>query len=264
MVQAKDLARAGCKYLGTPYSKLDCQAFVEKALSDCGCSINLPGSNAWYRRMTWVGTPEDCKKKYGYIPPGAFLYIWKNDGGEVQRGYHDGKGNASHIGIYTGMTGAEMVNIAIADGDTKTDKTDFGDGAIHSSSTREKVCTSNFAGKAISGGWNRVGLDETIISYFGDESMQVTYQARVVGGKLNFRKQPDTNADSYGRIPDGTVVTVVEDLGGWSKIQYDGKTGYVVSQYLEEITQGQETVTVNRDELQKVYDAISSMLGLRG
>ena len=82
MPTGKELAAAGPKYLGTPYSKMDCQTFVERCLADIGIRINLPGSNAWYRKMDWVGSPEECRKKYGKVPVGAFLFIWADDGGE--------------------------------------------------------------------------------------------------------------------------------------------------------------------------------------
>ena len=139
-ISAELVSRQGDKYIGTPYSTVDCQALVERCLADAGLNKNLAGSNAWYRECRkngWTGSPEECKRKFGLIPKGAFLFILKNDGGEVQRGYHDGLGNASHIGLYTGR----------------------GKGAIHSSSSRGQVCESAFSGKTIpNGGWNTVGL----------------------------------------------------------------------------------------------------------
>lgn len=98
-------------YVGTPYSKLDCQGFVEEVLKDCGVRkpdgtpYNWRGSNSmWRNYIQWKGTKEECIKKFGEIPLGAFLFIVKWDGGEVERGYHDGEGNASHVGLYTGTT----------------------------------------------------------------------------------------------------------------------------------------------------------------
>jgi len=95
------------KYTGVPYSKLDCQGFVEQVLKDCGVRkpdgnpYNWRGSNAmWRKALLWRGTIEDCKKNFGAIPLGAWVFIVKNDGGEVERGYHDDEGNATHVGIY--------------------------------------------------------------------------------------------------------------------------------------------------------------------
>ena len=97
------------KYDGTPYSKLDCQGFVEKVLYDCGVrnsqgmALNWRGSNSmWRTALSWKGTIEECIAKFGKIPRGAWVFILKNDGGEKERGYHDNEGNASHVGIYVG------------------------------------------------------------------------------------------------------------------------------------------------------------------
>ena len=96
-------------YLGIPYEKLDCQAFVEQVLKDCGVRkpdgtvYNWRGSNSmWRNYIKWKGTKEECIEKFGEIPLGAFLFLLKWDGGEVEKGYKDGEGNASHVGLYTG------------------------------------------------------------------------------------------------------------------------------------------------------------------
>ena len=136
-VSAALVAEQGDKYLYVSYSTMDCQAFVERCMYDAGLSANLAGSNAWFRAMTWTGTPEECKAVFGTIPVGAFLYILEFDGGERARGYYDGIGNASHMGLYIGRNG----------------------GAIHSSYSKGGVYYSYFAGATIpNGGWNRVGL----------------------------------------------------------------------------------------------------------
>ncbi|MBR3494215.1 MAG: leucine-rich repeat domain-containing protein [Clostridia bacterium] len=136
-VTAQSVSMQGDKYLYVPYSVMDCQAFVERCLKDAGLYWNLAGSNAWYRQMTWTGSPEECIATFGYIPVGAFLYILKQDGGEPDKYKPDGLGNASHIGIYIGRK----------------------DGAIHSSYSKGGVFYSKFSGSTIpNGGWNRVGL----------------------------------------------------------------------------------------------------------
>ena len=76
-------ARSG-SYNGISYDRLDCQGFVERVLKDAGIRkpdgsvYNWKGSNSMWRNI-----------------PG-----WRGTGGEVARGYKDGKGNASHVGIY--------------------------------------------------------------------------------------------------------------------------------------------------------------------
>lgn len=249
----QELANAGYKYLGTPYSTMDCQAFVEKCLSDGGIYKNLAGSNAWYRfvmRDGWVGTPEECKKKFGVIPVGAFLFILSQDGKEPSKYKGDGIGNVSHIGIYTGK----------------------GAGAINSSASHGCVCESTFKGKSINGGWNRVGLwkaidyGETVNSILngGTKPVKVTFKAKVIGGGLNLRAEKSQSSERLCQIPDGTIVTVTEEDGSWSKTSYNGQTGWVVSMYLEEISPSSDTVSVSRSELESVYDLIGEWLGMRG
>lgn len=92
------------------YSQVDCQAFCELVLSDIGVrqpdgrAYNWKGSNDMARHaVSWIGTKEECIKQFGTIPLGAWAFIWENKtGNEKARGYNDGKGNYSHIGIYVG------------------------------------------------------------------------------------------------------------------------------------------------------------------
>ena len=115
-----------------------------------------------------------------------------------------------------------------------------------------------------SAGWDYVAYLRNV-DYNGDEMpMQVTYQAKVVGGNLNLRSRPDTASERVAQIPDGSIVTVTEDLAGWSKVSWNGKTGYVKSEYLEEVQADDDVVTVSRPELQKMYDTLGDWLGLRG
>ena len=139
MIDGKQLGTVGFQRIGTPYSEMDCQAFVEWCLKQCGLDKNLAGSNAWFREVMNNGvimTPEECVRELGTVPAGAFLFILEQDGGEPAKYKPDGLGNASHIGLVTGK----------------------GEGAIHSSASRGCVAESTFRNKTINGGWNRVGL----------------------------------------------------------------------------------------------------------
>jgi hypothetical protein len=257
MSKGLELADAGCKYIGVPYSKLDCQAFVEKALADIGIRKNLPGSNAWYREVIkngWMGSPEECRKKYGKIPQGAFLFIVAHDGKEPSKYREDGYGNASHIGIYTGMTGREMCNAA----GVSVKEYDFGNGAIHSSQSRGFVCPSNFNGKSISGGWNMVGLYNPVMEGGGK---MVEYEARVVGGNLNMREEPTKYSDRLCQIPDGTILKITEEHGEWALTSYSGNVGWVMKTYLESVDDTpNEKVEVPRRELEEMLNLIDKWL----
>ena len=53
------------------------------------------------------------------------------------------------------------------------------------------------------------------------------------GSGLNLRSQPSTQATVVASIPPNAKVTVVEQSNEeWSKVEYDGQTGYVSSRYL--------------------------------
>lgn len=90
------------------YDQLDCQGFVEAVLKDIGIRkpdgscFDWRGSNSMYRHYySWRGTVDECIKKFGSVPVGAFVYIWKETG-EKEVGYTDGLGNCTHVGIYCG------------------------------------------------------------------------------------------------------------------------------------------------------------------
>lgn len=91
-------------YIGIPYKTLDCQAFVERVLKDCGYSRNWRGSNhMWRDALTWRGTRDEYKRAFDHdIVPGVWVFAWRVDGGERLRGYRDNDGNAYHVGIYIG------------------------------------------------------------------------------------------------------------------------------------------------------------------
>ena len=88
MVTGNEFATQACsqKYDNIPYSKMDCQAFVEEVLADCGVRnsngkrYNWKGSNdMWRNALKWRGTIKDALDKFGHIPDGAWLFIIKND-----------------------------------------------------------------------------------------------------------------------------------------------------------------------------------------
>ena len=237
---------------------MDCQEFVERTMQTVGIKADLPGSNAWYRKMTWTGTPSECREKFCIIPKGALLFILTHDGREPEKYQTDGIGNASHIGIYTAR----------------------GKGAIHSSSSRGMVCESAFEGKAISGGWNRVGLWDrftygaTIDAILSGDPSQNNKDIEVVlhmtqaivktenGNGVNFRSKKSTDGGFLARIPEGSVLTVEESDGTWSSVIWNGKTGYVMSRFIEALQPDTDGITLKLDRTaaEALYDALGNAL----
>lgn len=229
---AEEMSLAGDKYLGRSYSEMDCQRFIEKCMADVGYKRDLPGSNAWFRAMTWTGTPEECVRQFGQIPKGALLFILEQDGREPAKYRGDGIGNASHIGMKTGR----------------------GDGAIHSSSSRGCVATSTFKDRTVSnGGWNRVGLLNvfdygTSVNWVlehdskqrpadektekGDLRMGGTVTASK-GSTVNLRKKPKQGSDLIDRIPVGSEVEIMGSEGDWYHVVTCGKVGWMMKQFVK-------------------------------
>lgn len=238
MKTGKELAKAACAYLGRTYDEMDCQKFVETALADIGIKKDLPGSNSWFREVMqngWVGTPEECVKKNGSVPTGAFLFILEQNGKEPEKFRNDGIGNASHIGLVTNMTGEEMVNLS---GNATNGHYNFGGGAIHSSASRGHVATSKFSGRTINGGWNRVGLwnhidygvqisASTEISTSEAVSSETATVYADSGNTVNLRKGKSTSANLVNRIPVGSMVKILNDGSDWSKVSYTDSAGAV-------------------------------------
>ena len=241
---------AGDKYLGRSYKEMDCQAFVEKCMSDVGLHMDLGGSNSWYREIMkhgWTGTPEECMKTFGQIPKGAIIFILEPVSASTPEKFRkDGIGDVTHMGIKTGRN----------------------DGAIHSSSSRGCVATSVFKDKTIrNGGWNRVGLYNKFtygksIDWYLDhggssspddpdgkkEEEVVPLQAKVIaqsGNTVKLRQKPSTSCNMYWDIPVGTEVMVTDYGPEWSKVVAGGLTGYMMTEFLEiegEVVPGEDPV----------------------
>ena len=220
MIDGNKLGDVGFEYLGVPYSQMDCQAFVEQCLRDCGLKKDLAGSNAWYREVMNHGavmTPEECVDQLGCVPKGAFLFILSHDGGEPAKYKPDGIGNCSHIGICTGKRGK---------------------GGIHSSASRGCVAESEFHGKTIkNGGWNMVGLWDQVAYDYGEnptpepEPMTATVYADN-GKPVNLRKRASRLSALVDRVPCGETVDVLEFGDEWSRVKWHNKTGYMMTQFL--------------------------------
>lgn len=56
---------------------------------------------------------------------------------------------------------------------------------------------------------------------------------------VNFRSAPKTNSSVYGYIKAGTKLNVLEEVNAWwMKVEYNGKTGYVSTGYVSDVSGG--------------------------
>ena len=180
---------------------MDCQGMDEFLLIQAGVpqsECDLAGSNAHYRSCAWVGTPEECKELFGSVPDGAFLFILEQDGNEPAKYKADGIGNASHMGFWTG------------------------DESLAASASKSKVIKSNFKGKSINGGWNRVGLNiwtaynltEAQQALLGDVDV-VTVASSAVATTAAFKPRYSHLRFACGHVGGGTkeIQTALNMLG---------------------------------------------------
>lgn len=80
------------------------------------------------------------------------------------------------------------------------------------------------------------------------------------GKTVNYRTRPDREAQLIDRIPVGSVVELVEDLGEWCRIQWGGKSGYMMSNYLEYDGQAGESVPgLTDDDCVRIDQALSAI-----
>lgn len=98
--------------------------------------------------------------------------------------------------------------------------------------------------------------------------IDVNYDAKVTaekGNTVNMRNNPSTNASVIKAIRIGTVVHVVgEDDSGWSKIETDGTTGYMMSKFLQKINDDDDTIVVilSKEAARELFAALGTSLGV--
>ncbi len=125
------------------------------------------------------------------------------------------------------------------------------------------------------GRWTYRGRLEKV-DYDGTEVVETMVQTATVvadsGSKVKMRSKPSTSDGLYWEVPVGATVQVAENTGGWAKVRYGDRTGYMMEEYLKMDAQeppasgsssgstGGELITVQRAALQAVYDALGSLL----
>ena len=208
MIQAEEAIRAARELIGTAYSELDCINLIKKVIRTCA------GGD---KRYTTAGTNElwnsfDSAPKYRHL-------IWRQSGiSGAKPGMLAfmgvGTGDVSHTGLVT-----ERGTV------------------IHSSKSRGGVVETALTAKA---GWNGLGAHRMIAvgEVDGDKSAdeeqtENSAEGEVVTvcaqGGLRMRKKP--RGRYMQMIPDGTQLVVLEEKGGWLRVEYRGYTGWVSGEY---------------------------------
>ncbi|GHV28071.1 hypothetical protein FACS18948_6540 [Clostridia bacterium] len=235
--------KGGADLLGS-----DCQGFVKYCFKQAGGNVDhYKGSNDMYRAcladQRGIMIYKDAVKR-NLLKPGMVVFIVDHDGGEAVRGYRDGLGDASHIGIVT-MHGiiwtidASFTNKRVQSkskneylnvwthcaflpevsemGSDKSNATDIYPESVTASDSKPVSEPDSDSDKEI-----------TAVAY--------PYKAAVKtpnGGTLNIRSMPTDVIDNRkGALANGTVVTVTGRRTGWEQINVLGQNRWVKEGYL--------------------------------
>lgn len=119
---------------------------------------------------------------------------------------------------------------------------------------------SNSGGSEGSTGGNEDSED--IVTPKPPVSTDTTMRVKANGG-LSLRSANNTLSARILVIPNGATVTVHSTSNGWSKVTYNGKDGYVATQYLEEIPDDEvDNLPSNTTEGERIVAYAKQFLGV--
>ena len=96
-----------------------------------------------------------------------------------------------------------------------------------------KLGVDGIVGKLTCGSLNSTASEEPETPEVPTDSVNKKYI--VTGSSVNFRSGPSTSYKSYGMLPVGTEVLVIEYTNStWYKVSYNNKVGYIHTNYLAE------------------------------
>ena len=84
-------------------------------------------------------------------------------------------------------------------------------------------------------------LSTALVVPMSDVTNSYADDTRTITGRVNFRTGPGNDYSSMGKIEKGETVTYLGTSGGWIKIEYNSKTGYVYKDYISEVDSSSST-----------------------
>ena len=227
MIDLEKLIASFKECIGWPYRSpgtndrdgIDCSGMFVRAYRLQGASIYHGSNTIWrkYTKRTGVVTGE------GQLRRGMAVFKWKPT--DTAK-YPDGQGDYYHIGL---VVQENPVRI------------------IHASTNGMRVREDPWKS-----GWSRWAMLKDVD--YGTEQEPQEDETMTLwvntpnGGTLNLRKNPNTNSAILARIPNGTPLTAEEEDIQWLQVTYEGKTGWVLAEYLSYTAPAAGTVTTARME----------------
>ena len=237
--------------------KTKCKNFNGSDSTNCsGCKWYPKGVTRFY----------DCRGfTYWCFLQGAGIKI--NGGGATSQ--YDDDSNWSEKGVISQMPKDKVCCVFRHDSSTgKMEHTLIYDGQgnyIHCSGEVKKCATSKYNA-------THYAIPKGLYDGGSVKPVAVIAQAKVVassGGTVNMRSGKSSSADIVARVPVGTIIDVTEKGSEWCGVQYQGKSGYMMTEFLDfndvspipSPTPSADTVTVKRSDLETIYGMVGKMLG---
>jgi hypothetical protein len=235
---------------------MDCQGLVKYCIRAAGGTIQYAGSNDMFRSAcAWRGTLAEAKAQ-GKLVPGAMVFMVDRDGKEPAQYKADGLGNASHVGVYVGVSDLiYSVDASASAGKVRSRDKRNAEGYVwtHVGQFREVDYMlkkrPGAAGEDIEDAQEEAGDGDeaqgqaetqagTQTGTQAGQAVQLPARARIEGSqRLNLRKSPRTDGARIGGMEPGTVVDVLDEMGEWwqVKAQIAGQyyVGWAMAQYMK-------------------------------
>ena len=208
-----------------------------------------------------------CNSSMGYYRKAGQLFSTPRKGDQVFFFSSEYPDQAGHTGIVEKVTANRIYTI---EGNTSgaSSKIQHGGGVARKNYT---IGYKRIAGYGRPD-WSLVEEKES----GGGEKMSYTAKVVAKSGKtVNLREKADGNSKVLYQVPIGATVYTEGSSGEWTRCTYESPnyiyTGYMMNKFLEEIpdedggsSDGGEYVSVKREELLKIYEAVGQLLNANG
>ena len=201
MIKTAEALRTARGLLGTSYDELDCINLIKKVIRVSAGgekSYTTAGTNA-----LWESDKNSAKYRD---------LTWKQEGISGAKAgmlafMGVGTGDVNHTGLVT-----EKGTV------------------VHSSKSRGGTVETELTEK---NGWNGLGEHRHIeVAEDTTTDVQEGTEYIICAQKgLRMRKKPDVRGEYMQMLPDGAVITALEERAGWLKTTYKGYTGWVSAEY---------------------------------
>ena len=197
-VTGETARKYGSRWIG--HMVADCSGLFTWAFKQLGGFMYHGSNTMWNKYCTAKGKLVNGRRSDGKeLKPGTAVFVLKNGD------------DRSHVGLYIG-----------------------GGKVIEASGTQVGVIMTDITNKKWSEWGELKGVNYNSTNAPAQETESATVQigsAVVNAAKVALRTAPSTNATILTRVDKGERVQVIE--GEWSRVTYQGKTGYMMTKFLD-------------------------------